>query len=86
MTNKDVGILFEKEFPFMEINNFVSSFQEFHEDNDTPVLGLREGAILHREGDKLTLIGTTVGAVLFEKNQVPKQFQTNSDLTFLLKK
>jgi hypothetical protein len=23
---------------------------------------------------------------LFEKNQVPKQFQTNSDLTFLLKK
>jgi dipeptidase E len=61
------------------------SVQEFHEENDTPVLGLREGAILHREGDKLTIIGTTAGAVLFEKKQVPKQFQTNADLSFLVK-
>jgi len=60
-------------------------FQEFHEENNTPVLGLREGAILNCKGNILTLIGTTAGAVLFEKNQAPKQFQTNADLSFLLK-
>lgn len=44
--------------------------QEFLEENDTPVLGLREGAIARCENGTTTLKGST-GARIFRKGQAP---------------
>ena len=41
--------------------------KEFHVYNDNYVVGLREGAMLHINGDTVTLKGTT-GARIFYKN------------------
>jgi dipeptidase E len=43
---------------------------EFHEENDTPVIGLREGAMLRVEGPRITLKGLA-GARIFRKGQPP---------------
>jgi len=56
--------------------------KEFHEFNDTPVLGLREGSWLLVEGDKVMLKGTLF-ARLFLKNELPEEIPTNSDLSYL---
>ncbi len=56
---------------------------EYHEENRNPVVGLREGAWLHREGDSLTLEGTT-GARLFRRGQDAEELETGADLSGLL--
>ncbi|MCW0211911.1 MAG: dipeptidase PepE [Pseudonocardia sp.] len=55
---------------------------EFHEENDVPVLGLREGAWLLREQDRLTLHGHT--ARLFRRGAEPVEYGPGSDLGALL--
>jgi dipeptidase E len=44
--------------------------REFHEENDAPVVGLREGAILRVEGDRVVLKGQA-GARIFRRGQEP---------------
>jgi dipeptidase E len=56
---------------------------EFHVFNDQPVVGLREGAMLHVDGDAMTLRGTS-GARLFRKGQEPDEFAPGDDMSFLL--
>jgi dipeptidase E len=55
---------------------------EFHEVDPLPVVGLREGAWLHRTGDTLTLDGNT--ARLFRRNQEPDELAAGTDLSWLL--
>jgi dipeptidase E len=55
---------------------------EFHEVDATPVVGLREGAWLHRTGDTLTLDGHT--ARLFRRGREPEELATGTDLSWLL--
>ncbi|MEO8597946.1 MAG: dipeptidase PepE [Candidatus Solibacter sp.] len=47
---------------------------EFHEENDTRVIGLREGSWLRVDGDRATLGGTT-GAKLFVKGAAPEEWR-----------
>jgi dipeptidase E len=57
--------------------------RQFLEENDVPVLGLREGAWLRRRGSALTLHGTT-GAVLFRRSRDVTSYREGDDLSFLL--
>ena len=57
--------------------------EEFHEENDVPVLGLREGAWLRRRGAELHL-GGVAGAILFRRGSAPAAREPNTDLSFLL--
>ncbi|WAR14238.1 PEPE-like protein [Mya arenaria] len=58
--------------------------KQYHEYADTPpVLGLREGCILHVEGDKATLRGKT-DARLFVRGKEPVEFTPGADMSFLL--
>lgn len=57
--------------------------RQFHEEHDTPVLGLREGCMLRVEGKQATLLGTT-NARLFRRGQAPEEFVPPCDLSFLL--
>lgn len=57
---------------------------QFHEENDPPVLGLREGAILRVEGSEAVLRGTA-GAKLFRKGEAPAEFHQGERLDFLLR-
>jgi dipeptidase E len=56
--------------------------REFHELNDTPVVGLWEGGLLLAEGRELTLHGA--GARLFRKGQEPVDFVPGARLDELL--
>jgi dipeptidase E len=56
---------------------------EFHEENSTPVLGLREGGWLVCRGDQLQLRGSTQ-ARLFRRGQEPNEIDPPADLSFLL--
>ncbi|MCR9246231.1 MAG: dipeptidase PepE [bacterium] len=56
---------------------------QFHEENATPVLGLREGCMLRVDDDRMELRGTT-GARLFRAGQPPEEFVPPCDLSFLL--
>ena len=58
---------------------------EFLEENDVPVLGLREGTWLRRQADTLTLDGIPAGARLFRRGAVPEEIACGSDLSELLK-
>lgn len=55
---------------------------EFHECNPEPVLGLREGAWLHRSGGTLTLGGHT--ARLFRRDAGRAELAVGTDLSWLL--
>lgn len=57
--------------------------RQFHEEHDTPVLGLREGCMLRVEGKHAELLGTT-NARLFRRGQAPQEFVPPCDLSFLL--
>lgn len=57
--------------------------REFHEENDPPVVGLREGAWLRVDGGEMTLAGTT-GARLFRKRRDPEELAPGARLDFLL--
>ena len=54
--------------------------QEFHEENDTTVIGLREGAMLHIEGDRMALQGQH-GGKLFVKGEAPQEIEIDQDLS-----
>ena len=56
---------------------------EFHEENDPPVVGLREGAWLVVNGETVTLQGST-GARLFRRGRPPVDYPVGSRLDFLL--
>ena len=53
--------------------------REFHEENETPVVGLREGAILRVDGESVVLKGHA-GARLFRRGQEPVEIAVGSDL------
>lgn len=55
---------------------------EFHEENTVPVLGIREGAWLHRRDDELMLRAGT--ARLFRPGVEPEEFAADADLSVLL--
>jgi dipeptidase E len=57
--------------------------REFHEENDTPVVGLREGAMLQVDGEGVTLRGLA-GARLFCRGREPEEFLPGDRLDFLL--
>ena len=57
--------------------------QQFHEEHEVPVLGLREGCMLRVNGETMQLRGTT-NARLFRRAQEPEEFQPPCDLSFLL--
>lgn len=57
--------------------------REFHEMNDPPVLGLREGAWLRVE-DASIILGGTTGARLFRKGRATAEYQTGDRLDHLL--
>jgi dipeptidase E len=72
-----------KEFPTHMVESREQRIKEFHEENDTPVVGLREGAWLRIEGNTMILEGKT-GAKLFEKGNLPRDLQPQSKLDYLL--
>jgi dipeptidase E len=57
--------------------------EQFHEENPQPVVGLREGSLLHREGPRLSLLGVT-GARIFRQGQRPAEVPPGADLSELL--
>jgi dipeptidase E len=57
--------------------------REFHEMNDTVVVGLREGSALWIEGPHVTLRGFR-GARVFRKGQEPEEFAPGASMDFLL--
>ena len=56
---------------------------EFLQENDVPVIGLREGAWLRRSGARLEL-GGVAGARLFRRGEDPAELASGSDLSWLL--
>jgi dipeptidase E len=56
---------------------------QFLEDNETPVVGQREGAMLRVEAGTTILKGST-GARIFRKGQPPVEIWPGSDLADLL--
>jgi dipeptidase E len=57
--------------------------REFHEENDTPVVGLREGAILRVEGSSVLLKGVA-GARIFRRGQDPVEVAPVAEIAPLL--
>jgi dipeptidase E len=57
--------------------------KEFHEENETPVVGLREGAWIRVEENRATLGGTR-GARIFRRGQAPEERGTGASLDDLL--
>jgi dipeptidase E len=57
--------------------------REFHEHNPQPVLGLREPAMLRRDGERLGLRGAA-GARLFRRDQPAVELEPGADLSALL--
>lgn len=57
--------------------------REFHEENDAPVVGLREGAILRVEGDSVELRGRA-GARLFRRGHEPVEVTPGASIESLL--
>lgn len=56
---------------------------QFHEENETPVAGLREGAMVRVE-DGVTLLKGTAGARIFRKGQEPFETLPGAQLDYLL--
>ena len=57
--------------------------KEFHEENETPVVGIREGAWIRVEGARATLGGSR-GARIFRRGQEPEERRTGESLDDLL--
>lgn len=56
---------------------------EFHEENGEPVIGLREGAMLHVEEDRMTLLGRN-GAKLFRRGDPALEIEVGANISYLL--
>ena len=63
--------------------NRLERIREFHEFNDPPVIGLREGSLLCVEGSAVILKGKT-GAVVFKKGEEPHEVRAGERLDALL--
>lgn len=57
--------------------------REFHEENENPVVGLREGSMLQIEGSSTQLRGLTA-ARIFQRGREPQEYPVASRLDFLL--
>ena len=57
--------------------------REFHEENDVPVVGLREGAILRVEGDAVELKGRA-GARIFRRGREPVELTPVASIAALV--
>lgn len=57
--------------------------KEFHQFNDTPVLGLREGSWIRLQDNKCILEGKELSARVFEKNKEPNEIPNKTSLLFL---
>ena len=57
--------------------------REFHEENEAPVVGLREGAIVRVEGERMLLKGVA-GARVFRWGQEPVELLPVADLGALV--
>jgi dipeptidase E len=57
--------------------------KEFHEENETPVVGLREGAWIRVEGGRATLGGGN-GARIFRREREPEERKSGDELSDLL--
>jgi len=57
---------------------------EFHEENPTPVIGLREGSMLEVRGDAMTLLGDP-GGKLFRRGRPPEPLSAGTRLDDLLR-
>ena len=53
--------------------------RDFHDDNDTPVVGLREGALLRVDDGAVRLIGTAA-ARIFRRGEEPFEIESGSPL------
>ncbi|HEY0160044.1 MAG TPA: dipeptidase PepE [Thermoanaerobaculia bacterium] len=53
--------------------------REFHEENTTPVVGLREGSMLRVEDATITLVGNRT-ARIFRRGETPVELETGSTL------
>jgi len=60
-----------------------SRIKEFHEENDSYVLGLREGSYLRIENENILLKGES-GVILFVKDKEPKEYIPITNMSFLL--
>jgi dipeptidase E len=58
--------------------------RQFHEENDTPVAGLREGAMIRIENGEMTLKGSS-GARIFRKGREPLEVLPGARLEDLLR-
>ncbi|MFE3162142.1 dipeptidase PepE [Streptomyces sp. NPDC059224] len=58
--------------------------EEFLEENDVPVVAMREGTWLRRSADRLALGGSEAGGVLFRRGYSPVQLRRSADLSDLL--
>ena len=56
--------------------------REFHEENDTPVVGLWEGGVLRIEGGRIELVGAA--ARVFRKGEPPVDVEPGADLAPLV--
>jgi dipeptidase E len=57
--------------------------KEFHEENGTPVVGIREGAWIRLEGDRASLGGAR-GARIFRRGREPEERESGESLDDLL--
>ncbi len=57
--------------------------REFHEENTTTVVGIREGAMLRIEGSKVVLKGN--GAKVFRPQQAPVEYAAGAEMDFLMR-
>jgi dipeptidase E len=57
--------------------------KEYHEENDTPVIGLRDEAHIEVRGDHATVQGANL-VKLFQQNQMPMEMTPGQSLDFLL--
>ena len=60
--------------------------KQYHEEIDTPpVLALREGSILHVEGNDTAVLKGTFPARLFKPGEEPQEYTSGTNFSFLLK-
>ncbi|MFS4494931.1 dipeptidase PepE [Maribacter sp. 2308TA10-17] len=57
--------------------------KEFHQFNDIPVVGLREGSWILVQNQQTTLMGDGLTARIFEKDKIPYEIEANTSLEYL---